>query len=400
MMKKINSAKIILPSRLYANDAIVRDDGSEDRTEETRRLGVVIGPPARAKSPELILFGGLHHFYTEFISSIAVSKLLPEFLTRFPLNEPYGPQGFFRLRNLEKRLKNVDVISCIELYPFISQQCAHLAKKEKKKLVVSVFETVTSIPFTYSPPYSWNVKSVLKHADAFIAYTKRARDYLRRLCAPNGKIKVVYPGVDLQAFSPLNRRDHENFRILFVGRLSHSKGISLLLKAFSRLYAGNKNVELWMCGAGQRGGQEEVLARAMAKRHPIRILGYVEHGSLPDVQRECDVLCLPSIDMRKCGIKVWEEQFGFVLVEAMACGLPIVATNCGAIPEVIGSRNIIVPQESSDALYLALRGIMEDDAMRQDISRANRARAESLFDIKKQREKFEKILAGCFDERA
>jgi glycosyltransferase involved in cell wall biosynthesis len=351
---------------------------------------------------EAMLFQACPHFDVTFVTPtklpnventchVHVQKLLPDFLSNIFFRGSYSPVSFIKLKNLEKCFKDVDIINCIELYSFISQQCVKISKMEKKKLVVSVFETIPTMPLHYTPPFSRNVKAVLKRADIFLAYTNRAAQYLRCLSVPEEKIEVIYLPIDLQAFSPSKQGNHKNFRILFVGRFDREKGLSILLKAFLRLYKNDSNIELWI-RAKHGTREEENIVRALAQKYPVKILGYVDFNRLPEIYRQCDVLCLPSSDRKKMGVKVWEEQFGFVLAEAMACGLPIVATNCGAIPEVIGPQNLIVPQRSVDALYLALRNIMDDLDYRRYLAKANRSRSEELFSVKKQGAKLDRIL--------
>ena len=106
----------------------------------------------------------------------------------------------------------------------------------------------------------------------------------------------------------------------------------------------------------------------------------------------CDALCLPSSDKRLGPLKLWEEQFGFVLAEAMACGLPIIATTCGAIREVVGEHNLVVAQGDIRGLANAMKLLYRDEQQAQEISLANRDRALLEFDITKQRQKVGQFL--------
>jgi len=357
-------------------------------------------------NPHVSIFTGVPGFDTSFVGYIVgneewldnsrfvharIRKLLPDFISDFMVRRPYSPVSFVELRGIEKILKDVHIINCLELYSFISRQCAKFAKKTKKKLVVNVWETIPTLPINFCPPHLWNVRTVQRCADIFIAHTRRAANYLKCLSIPDEKIKVVYPGIDLKVFMPSEKCSHSKFRILFFGRFDNEKGLSILLQAFARLSAERSDAELWI-RAKQSTGEMEALARTYARKCPIKFLDYVNYDKISEIYRQCDVLCLPSFDREKWGIKVWEEQFGFVLMEAMACGLPIIASDCGAIPEVIGTENLIVRQKSVDDLYFALLRVIKDESYREYISKANRARAEKLFDLQRQRRKVGKIL--------
>jgi len=287
------------------------------------------------------------------------------------------------------------MIETAELYSSISNQCAKFAKCKNKKLVVTVFETLTGPSIWRMPPYAFNVARVKQMAQLFLAHSKRAASYLRSMGVPGEKISLVYPGIDLQEFSPSTERPHDGFRILFVGRFDREKGLAYLLEAFSKLYRARNDAELWILTKPSRGNVE-LLAREYAQRLPVRLIPRRNRVNLPRLYQECDVLCLPSVDRNWHGLRIWEEQFGFVLIEAMACGLPVIGTDCGAIPEVIGKDNPIVPQGSSVAILRELQRLSEDRELRQLLSQRNRCRAEELFDLSKQRTLTERLLSEVF----
>jgi glycosyltransferase involved in cell wall biosynthesis len=361
-------------------------------------LAVIIGPPNYRKKQEVEIFLNSSRFRTMLVLSAftetwrirganyvhaGLEKVLPDFLTSFLMRKPYSPVSFVKLANL-RRLENVSVFNCIELYSFISRQCAEFAEKHGKKLVISVFETIPSPVLHAFPPFAINVKKVLKQADLFIAYTKRSVEYLRQLLVLDDRIEQIYPGVNLQKFRPSNDKNHDRVRILFVGGFAGEKGLVFLIKAFKKLCIEGFSVELWLC-TKPRNTTEEALIERYSHKYSIKALGYVSHDKMPNIYRQCDIFCLPSFDKKRLGFRVWEEQFGFALIEAMASGLPVVATTCGATREVIGSKNLLVPQKSEEGLYSALRSLIEDENHRLNLGKANRKRAERLFDLEKQR---------------
>lgn len=361
--------------------------------------------------PEVLLFDGCQYFDTIHFGYspienwgddprhvyLNVRKLVPDSLSGFFVRKSFSPVSFIELEGIEKALKNIDILQTAELYSFISRQCARFSNSTKKHLAVSVWETIPTLPINYVFPYSKNVKTVRKYADIFIAHTRRARDYLKSLSIPEEKIRVIYPGIDLEKFKPA-KKSGDKFRILYVGRFDKEKGLHLLLEAFARLNDERPNTELHI-RAKKRTGEVESLAYRYAKKYPIKFIDSVRYEELARVYEECDVFCFPSFDRRKFGIKIWEEQFGFPLMEALACGLPIISTDCGAIPEVIGSDNLIVRQRSVDDLYHALISLYKDENLRRYLSEQNRARAERLFNLQRQKQKVAETFNELMDNK-
>ncbi|MFQ5710325.1 MAG: glycosyltransferase family 4 protein [Candidatus Geothermarchaeales archaeon] len=321
-----------------------------------------------------------------------VKEALPSIVSNFLTRKPYSTASFIELVNLENHLGDADVIVCFELFSFISRQCSKLAKRKGKKLVVCCFGSFPAIPLYRLPPYSWNVDEVIRQADLFIAFTHRTANFLQSLKIAKEKIEVVYPGIDVRRFSPsTTKKSGEVLRVLFVGGYIREKGLSVLLPAFSRLCRDFGNIELWICTSDEKG-EEEPIARAYKNRYPVKILGNVKYSKIDEVYKQCDVFCHPSYDRRRWGMKIWEEEFGFSLVEAMACGLPVIATDCGAMYEIVGPRNLIVPQKSVGELYLALKRVLEDEDYRERIGKENRSRALQNFDLNCQRLKMNEVL--------
>jgi len=246
--------------------------------------------------------------------------------------------------------------------------------------VVLVWETLKNHPFYLVPPIGLQSRYVSKNADHFIAFTRRSAAHLKSLGIDPSKISVIYPGIDLTKFKPTyNQRRSGKVRFLYSGVLERHKGLDILLQAFRR--TNDSNFELTIAG---RGSLETMVRSTAAYDDRIKFLGWLPQQERHYVFGNSDVFCCPSLDARFFFWKYWEEQFGFSLVEAMGSGLPVVSTNCGAISEVVGSRNLIVPQGSVNSMALALETIGGDEGLRFHLGSENRSRAEDLFDVEKQ----------------
>jgi glycosyltransferase involved in cell wall biosynthesis len=172
----------------------------------------------------------------------------------------------------------------------------------------------------------------------------RARGY-------RGPATIVPPGVDSTLFRPRPRRHPRRFTAGFVGRFEEHKGIGDLLRA-----AEWADCDLLLIGDG---ALMPAIRRAAGHRPGrITVRGWAGHDELPDLLSRMDVLVLPSVEVVQRNLVPWtgiapREQSGRVLVEAMACGVPVVGSDVGEIPQVIGAAGSVFP--AGDAVALADR---------------------------------------------
>lgn len=220
----------------------------------------------------------------------------------------------------------------------------------------------------YPHPFRLIERYCLRQTDYVIAGSQGAADVWRAK-GYRGPLEVIPQfGVDPQLFSPAAGQGHggSEFAIGYVGRLVPEKGVGLLLDAVAELEGD------WRLTILGTGSERE---RLMARVHELRIAGRVHFREplrsveMPRFYRQLDVLVLPSRSRPN-----WIEQFGRVLIEAMACGVPVVGSDCGEIPHVIGPAGLVFPEGDSAALRARLDRLQKDAALRADLARRGRAR--------------------------
>jgi glycosyltransferase involved in cell wall biosynthesis len=218
--------------------------------------------------------------------------------------------------------------------------------------------------------YPWLVRLgerwVLRHVDYALVGTPSAADVWRAKGYAGPLAVIPQFGVDPDLFTPLERpRSGGSFVVGFVGRLVEEKGGALLLEALAQLDG------VWQLDIIGSGPQQEPLA-AQARR--LRVAGRVNFATLPSVRmpgyyQGLDALVVPSLTRGN-----WKEQFGRVIVEAMACGVPVIGSSSGAIPDVIGDAGLIVPEGDVRALADGLRRLMHDADLRRRMAEQGRQR--------------------------
>ncbi len=292
------------------------------------------------------------------------------------------------LQGLGGALSGFDVVHSAETFYYCTYETARLRNKNRFKLVVTVWE---NIPFLYETTATRALKtSVFQAADLFLAVSSRAREALILEGVPEQKIKVQMPGVDLQRFRPAPKDDQllRQFRcspndliVLFVANLYREKGIFDLLYAFRRVVdriGKEAKLKLLLAGRGREEPRVSELIRRLQLEDYARLIGGFSYSSVPQLHNIADIFVLPSIPT-----PTWQEQFGYVLVESMACGKPVISTLSGAIPEVVADAGVLVPPNDFFSLANALEDLISDEKKRLELGQKGRRRAEEVFDSRR-----------------
>ena len=207
-------------------------------------------------------------------------------------------------------------------------------------------------------------------AGRVVAVWTAGEQMLRATLGPD-KVRLVDIGVHVADFTPTGT-PHNPPRVLYVGLLTPRKGVLDLLAASRAVQERGVSHELWLVGGTpDEGPQAEAAVRSAARDDHVRLVGSRPPEEMAGTYGEGDVFCLPS----------WWEAMPLSVLEAMASGLPVVATDVGDVSRAVqdGRTGFVVPAHSSDALAAALEKLLRDDDLRVSMGRAGRARAESLF---------------------
>jgi glycosyltransferase involved in cell wall biosynthesis len=282
--------------------------------------------------------------------------------------------------------KKISTIVSVEVFSSLSEQASKLSEKFSLKHIVIVWENIKRSIFYVIPPFSSYTKIVKSKASRFITVSATSRQSMEILNIQKDKVETIYPGILLENF---RESEDSSDKILFVGNLEPNKGITILLRAFEKLSADRSDIRLIVVGKGTLESKINKLKKAGSK---IEYKGYVSRSKLSSIYAECSVFCSPSVQVKRAGvILTWEEQFGFTLVEAMASGLPIVSSNIGTIPEIVGENNFTV-QPDIESVSSALDLLLTCDILRKKLRRQNRERSITTFDALKQSSLFEKAI--------
>lgn len=219
----------------------------------------------------------------------------------------------------------------------------------------------------------------LRHSHGIVTVSRSVRDQVMEMFGPaEEKVRVIYHGLDRQFTAPVYAEDKESVRrryrleqpfLLFVGATEPRKNLVRLVEAFAILSGWDEGVALVIVGRpGQEEGRlkDQVVQRGLEGR--VRRIGYVDEKDLVVLYRLAELFVFPSL----------AEGFGFPLLEAMACGLPIAASRAPAIPEVAGKAAVYFAPEDPEEMASTIARALTDQDLRQTLVNAGRDRIQDF----------------------
>ena len=273
-----------------------------------------------------------------------------------------------------------------DVYHLVDHGYGHLGFSLDRHRTVATFHDAMLLKFRARelPVEPYPHMSILAHRIDLVALTKCARiltnsersreDLLRFTGIDPQRVRVTLLGVSPR-FAPSEERGEERaeridrkptVRILHVGHCGPYKNVEGLLRALPLVIReAGERVELIKVGSPFTPGQLALISTLRLGDH-VRHLGHVSDATLPGIYREADLVVMPSL----------HEGFGLPVLEAMACGTPVVASNRGSLPEVVGDAGIIVDDPTNaSVLAAAIVRAIEDQGLRDDLRARGLARA-------------------------
>ena len=246
-----------------------------------------------------------------------------------------------------------------EIFSLCALEVAFWAKLYNKPMVVFGWENQQrSLPLFRR----WVRNFVMSATDIFLAGNQDGAEVMHNWNY-QGQIEVMpQMGVDTDLFTPALKKEQNKVNIGFLGRLVPEKGLDTLFAAVGQLKKQNIDCQVTICGSGS--SEAELRQEAELQQISDRVVwrGAVPHDAAPAELGNFDVLVLPSRS-----VATWKEQFGHVIIEAMAMGIPVIGSNCGEIPNVIAREDLVFPESDSTALAEILKRIICDDSWREEM---------------------------------
>ena len=197
---------------------------------------------------------------------------------------------------------------------------------------------------------------------------------------PRNKIIVVYNAVDLDFFKPTNRKIFKRRTVISIGALNKRKGHEYVLKAIPKVLKKNKDIDFLIVGKGPEEQNIKKLAKELNILDNVTFIDFIPEEQLPLYYSSSEFFVLATL----------YDSFGIVFAEAMACGIPVVSTNVGGVPEVVGEGGILVEPRNPDQLAEAMLKLLNDENLRQELSKKALEQAKK-FSIENRINKIEEI---------
>jgi glycosyltransferase involved in cell wall biosynthesis len=324
--------------------------------------------------------GGMHHFQPTYTAGYRVVTL------------PIARNGHYHLytyRHLAATLDGIqpDLVHIDEEpYNLATFQATRLARRRGIPTVIVAWQNLAR---RYPPPFAWMERYAYRHAAAIIAGNAGAADVARRKGWRGPLHTFSVHGIDPADWPPRGcapPAPDAPFTVGYVGRLVPEKGVDLLLHALVRM---PDRVRLAVIGRGPVAAELRAMAADLGVGARVAWQDYVAPLELPQTMRTLDALALPSRTRPN-----WTEQFGRVLAEAMASGVPVIGAASGAIPDVIGDAGLLFSADDATALAGCIATLAGDPTRWRALAQRGRTRALAEFTYARIAARLANVYAG------
>jgi len=290
------------------------------------------------------------------------------------------------MMGFKKNVNDLDLLHTTETFNVFSKQCVDSGKP-------TIVTVCGNFPYNFRRgEYDYIDEYVKKRAKHFIVLTDYGKEMLILEGVNEKKISVIPHAIDSDKFIPMKKDEElmkdygisdKNKVIFYAGELVEHKGIRALIFAFYKLVKKDKNLILIIAGNGPMKKDILFWAKKLGFEKNIKFSGYIPYLEMPKLYNLCDVFCLPSTLLNKSFFHTAiQEQFGYVLIEAMSCGKPVVSTLVGSIPDVVddGKTGLLVPPANWLKLSEALEKIIYNKKLAEKMGKEGRKKVLDFYD--------------------
>lgn len=320
----------------------------EEIAKQVTELKVLVPPSWKDERGEMFLERAHTEGYTLHVTPI-------RFNGNFHLH--YYPEFASEARAFQPDIVHIDE----EPYNVATWLALRVSKQIGAK---SLFFTWQNINRPYPLPFRLIEKWVFQNSHYGIAGTSSAAEVWREK-GYHGRMAVIPQfGVDTNLFIPTSK-SHDRLTIGYVGRLVPEKGVDLLITALASLKRYQWTLKIIGGGPEENNIQKQIGNLNLGER--IELTGQLPSAQMPKTIANLDIMVIPSRTMPN-----WKEQFGRVIIEAMASKVVVVGSDSGAIPDVIGDAGLVFPENNASALADCLQTLLDDSELRCTLAEKGR----------------------------
>lgn len=253
-------------------------------------------------------------------------------------------------------------------------------------LVTTIHHPITSdLELALSAAQGWKERLLVRRWHSFIRMQKRVASELRHIVTVSersrldiidafqldpARVHVVLNGIDTETFRPLPGIERRPFQVMATASADQPlKGLRYLLQAIARLRDRYPELKLVVLGKLKDDGETNKLIDTLAIRNRVTFVSGIETGDVVRMYAESTLVVVPSL----------YEGFGFPAGEAMACSVPVISTDGGALPEVVGDAGMTVPVRDAEAIAAAIEHLLANPDERERLAAVGRQRIQSQF---------------------